>query len=96
MVAHPSRRLARPAHTVAVVTLAALAVGCGSGEAGTSATVVDDTGSAPRPSVSADTTGAAPAVPAAFDVRAPLVGGGEIDLAERAGSPLVLWFWAPY
>ena len=26
---------------------------------------------------------------------APLVGGGTIDLAQYAGTPVLLWFWAP-
>jgi hypothetical protein len=35
------------------------------------------------------------AVPAAFDVQATLVGGGDFDLAAHAGRPVALWFWAP-
>lgn len=35
------------------------------------------------------------AVPAALEVRAALVGGSEIDLADYAGRALALWFWAP-
>jgi hypothetical protein len=35
-------------------------------------------------------------VPAALRFRAPLVGGGEIDMATLADQPVVLWFWAPY
>ena len=27
---------------------------------------------------------------------APLVGGGEYDLAQHTESDLVLWFWAPW
>jgi hypothetical protein len=35
-------------------------------------------------------------VPAALQFRAPLVGGGEIDLAAGfTGLPTVFWFWAP-
>jgi hypothetical protein len=34
-------------------------------------------------------------VPAAFDVQATLVGGGDFDLAAHAGRPVALWFWAP-
>jgi hypothetical protein len=26
---------------------------------------------------------------------APLVGGGTLDFADYAGTPLLLWFWAP-
>jgi hypothetical protein len=35
-------------------------------------------------------------VPDALRFRAPLVGGGEIDMSTLAGRPVVLWFWAPY
>ncbi|HEX4983866.1 MAG TPA: hypothetical protein VFV63_19325 [Ilumatobacteraceae bacterium] len=35
-------------------------------------------------------------VPAALRFRAPLVGGGEIDMSTLAGKPVVMWFWAPY
>jgi len=30
-----------------------------------------------------------------LEVRAPLVGGGSVDLSEFSGRPLALWFWAP-
>jgi len=35
-------------------------------------------------------------VPEALQFTAPLVGGGEIDLASLAGKPVILWFWAPW
>ena len=35
-------------------------------------------------------------VPEALRFRAPLVGGGEIDMSTLADKPVVLWFWAPY
>lgn len=41
------------------------------------------------------TEGGAP-VPAALDFSAPLVGGGEIEMGEYAGRPVLLWFWAPW
>jgi hypothetical protein len=57
------------------------------------------TGSAPTDgSAASGGDGAADAVPApaALQFRAPLVGGGEIDLAAGfTGRPTVLWFWAP-
>lgn len=34
--------------------------------------------------------------PAALQFSAPLVGGGEIELGELAGRPVLLWFWAPW
>lgn len=36
------------------------------------------------------------AVPAALDITAPLLGGGEIELGQYAGRPVLLWFWAPW
>ncbi len=36
------------------------------------------------------------AVPAALDFSAPLVGGGEIEMGQYAGRPVLLWFWAPW
>jgi peroxiredoxin len=35
-------------------------------------------------------------IPDALKFSAPLIGGGEIDLATLAGPPVVLWFWAPF
>ena len=35
------------------------------------------------------------AVPEALGFVAPLVNGGEIDLAGFAGQPVLFWFWAP-
>lgn len=45
-----------------------------------------------------DTTPAAPdrsAVPESLAFTAPRVGGGTIDMADFAGKPVLLWFWAP-
>jgi hypothetical protein len=39
---------------------------------------------------------AAPEVPEILQVTAPVVGGGEIDLAAYGDRPLLLWFWAPF
>jgi hypothetical protein len=41
-------------------------------------------------------TGGDAAVPAALQLTAPLVGGGEIELGALAGRPVLLWFWAPW
>ncbi len=38
---------------------------------------------------------AANAVPDSLAFTAPRVGGGTIDLAQYAGTPVLLWFWAP-
>ena len=40
-------------------------------------------------------TGDQAEVPDALAFSAPLVGGGTIDLADYAGKPVLLWFWAP-
>ncbi|MEX2627043.1 MAG: hypothetical protein WD225_09155, partial [Ilumatobacteraceae bacterium] len=34
--------------------------------------------------------------PEILQVAAPLVGGGELDLATVGDRPLLLWFWAPF
>lgn len=43
-----------------------------------------------------DPAGDPAAVPEALQFTAPLVGGGEIDVASLAGRPVLLWFWAPF
>jgi hypothetical protein len=43
--------------------------------------------SAPKPTPSA--------VPQSLAFSAPQVGGGTIDMAEYAGQPVLMWFWAP-
>jgi hypothetical protein len=35
------------------------------------------------------------AVPQSLALSVPRVGGGTIDLADYAGKPVLLWFWAP-
>jgi hypothetical protein len=35
------------------------------------------------------------AVPESLAFTAPLVGGGTLDMATYAGTPVLLWFWAP-
>lgn len=34
--------------------------------------------------------------PAILQISAPLVGGGELDLATIGDRPVLLWFWAPF
>jgi hypothetical protein len=36
------------------------------------------------------------AVPPVLDFSAPLVGGGQIEVASLAGTPVLFWFWAPF
>ncbi len=85
------------------VLAATLLLACGAGSEPDATPATD----APAPAVvTTDTTAAAPAdgssgpgvaaVPAALQLTAPLVGGGEIELGELAGRPVLLWFWAPW
>jgi hypothetical protein len=46
-------------------------------------------------SPSSTTSAAQVAVPDSLAFTAPQVGGGTIDLAQYAGQPVLLWFWAP-
>jgi hypothetical protein len=68
----------------------------GADDAATPATVTPETSST-------DVTRTVPSggsttsdVPAALQLTAPLVGGGEIELGALAGRPVLLWFWAPW
>ena len=75
----------------AVATGMALSA-CGGDEPGDAAAVPTT-----APAASAAITATAdPAAPDALRFAAPLVGGGEVDLAGYAGQPVLLWFWAPY
>jgi hypothetical protein len=49
----------------------------------------------PAASVPVATTGSASEVPASLAFSAPRVGGGTLDMAQYAGKPVLLWFWAP-
>jgi hypothetical protein len=51
---------------------------------------------ATAPAASTASTAESQGGPEALGFTAPLVGGGELDAATLAGSPVVLWFWAPY
>lgn len=46
-------------------------------------------------SSSPSSTAGAPSVPSALQFSAAGVGGTAIDFSEYAGTPVVLWFWAP-
>jgi hypothetical protein len=50
---------------------------------------------APASAATTNPAGALPP-PDALRFTAPLVGGGDVDLAGYAGQPVLLWFWAPY
>ncbi|MEO7369525.1 MAG: hypothetical protein ABI949_05935 [Ilumatobacteraceae bacterium] len=56
--------------------------------------------SSPQPTAAPPTTSASnptslATVPQSLAFSAPRVGGGTIDLADYAGKPVLLWFWAP-
>ncbi|MFM7253153.1 MAG: hypothetical protein ACKO27_08840 [Ilumatobacteraceae bacterium] len=53
----------------------------------------DTPGPSSTPSPSTTTGGSS--VPSALQFSAPGVGGTTIDFAQYAGTPVVLWFWAP-
>jgi len=67
----------------------------GSTTATTPTTLAPIDGAAPTTTVDAGDLGPAREVPAALDFSAPLVGGGELDLRQFAGTTVALWFWAP-
>lgn len=81
--------------------LLALATGvtltaCGQDEAGEAAATPSTARAAVATTATTIAATADPAAPDALRFTAPLVGGGEVDLAGYAGQPVLLWFWAPY
>jgi hypothetical protein len=80
---------------LAVATGIALSA-CGGDEPGDAAAVPTTTPAASAASAATAGWAGAGAAPAARRSAAPLVGGGEVDLAGYAGQPVLLWFWAPY
>ncbi len=66
------------------------------GAGSTAPTVAAPAGTAASAGTSAPNTAAMPAAPATLQFTAPLVGGGDIDLAGYGGQPVLFWFWAPY
>ena len=57
-------------------------------------TTADSSGGGVTPSAPSSTTAMA-AAPEALQFSAAGVGGTTIDFAQFAGTPVVLWFWAP-
>jgi hypothetical protein len=52
---------------------------------------------APATDPTGETGGAVVADPPdALAFSAPLIGGGDIEMASLAGRPVLLWFWAPW
>jgi hypothetical protein len=79
------------------VLAATLLVACG-GSDPVATPATDAPAPAVAPPVSDGSSDGAPptGVPAALQLTAPLVGGGEIELGALAGRPVLLWFWAPW
>jgi ABC-type glycerol-3-phosphate transport system substrate-binding protein len=50
---------------------------------------------AANPAATAPAASATQSAPDTLAFTAPRVGGGTIDLAQYAGTPVLLWFWAP-
>ena len=75
-----------------VLTAGVTLTACGQDQAGEAAAAPT---TAPASAVASNPAGAV-AAPDALRFTAPLVGGGEVDLAGYAGQPVLLWFWAPY
>ena len=80
-----------------MLALASLALmGCG-GSADDATSAPSTTAETTAPTTTSAVSGETPqAVPDALAFSAPLVGGGELDLATLAGRPVLLWFWAPF
>lgn len=56
----------------------------------------DDTGTDTDTDNGSDEAEFVPSAPEILQVTAPLIGGGELDLATLADRPLLLWFWSPF
>ena len=69
---------------------------CGGDEPGDAAAVPTTAPAASAATAATADPAGEPAAPDALRFAAPLVGGGEVDLAGYAGQPVLLWFWAPY
>lgn len=76
---------------------ATLLVACSGGdEPGTASTSGAPASAAVATDAPVDGSNGTSGIPAALQLSAPLVGGGEIELGEFAGRPVLLWFWAPW
>ena len=92
--------------------LAGVLLACGGSDtttaepvAATDAPAVNEADDAPLPTAApTDPAAAAEAAdggvvaeaPTALQFSAPLLGGGDIEMASLAGRPVLLWFWAPW
>jgi hypothetical protein len=64
---------------------------------GDPSTQIDPNAQSPSSAVVVTTTAPAThgSVPESLAFSAPRVGGGTVDLSDYAGTPVLLWFWAP-
>lgn len=53
-------------------------------------------GAEPAPGAPAGSAPGATTASSALDFAAPTVDGGQFDASTLAGTPVVLWFWAPF
>jgi hypothetical protein len=79
----------------ALLAAAALVTSACGGDGATSSPAPTPVATAAAATGGAQVTAGAGA-PDALRFTAPLVGGGEVDLAGYAAQPVLLWFWAPY
>lgn len=87
------------------VLAATLLVACGGGsdpeavpatDAPAPVAATSDAPATPNGGTADGSTNGSATAPTALQFSAPLVGGGEIELGELAGRPVLLWFWAPW
>jgi hypothetical protein len=84
-----------PARAVASAVVLALAAGACSAGAGETTASSPPISTVP-PSADASPGGDSAPVPEVLDFTAQRLGGGTIEGAQYAGSPLAIWFWAPW
>jgi hypothetical protein len=70
------------------------------GDASATATTTTGTGTSDPSTIPAEPSQTLPGeptpTPPILEFTAPLVGGGQIDGASLAGTPVLFWFWAPF
>lgn len=84
----------KPAHLVPLAIV--LASGLASCAGGVGAPEGPSTTSPMPPSSAAGSVVSSVPVPEVLDFTADRLGGGTIEGADYAGSPLAIWFWAPW
>jgi hypothetical protein len=83
--------------SLAVIALAGLLLAaCGeTSDSGAATTADGSTTNSTTNSSTGSTSGTGTPVPEALQFRAPVVGGGELDMSAYAGQTVAFWFWAP-